>query len=75
MDSRAEPPQAGEDYDLEDYDFEAPEADAAEQQRTAGDELSRWDEAEAAARVPPEADPADHADQVRSVEEDEDDYR
>lgn len=50
--------------------IEAPEADAAEQQRPLLEEDRGWPQ-----RIPLEVDPADRAEQERTVELDEDDYR
>jgi len=52
------------------WDIEVPEADAVEQRATVSTEaVSR------VASIPPEADPADAADQQREVELDDDEYR
>ncbi|MEU8245436.1 hypothetical protein [Nonomuraea sp. NPDC048916] len=56
-------------FDERGLSVEAPEDDAAEQLREAGEgDEPRW-------RLPLEADPADTADQERVVELDDDDYR
>lgn len=80
LDARGEPPDPGQDDTADDFDeeigWDTSEADAAEQHRTPGDDSFRWArEQEAAERVPAEVDPADHADQVRSIGGDDDDYR
>jgi len=50
--------------------IEAPEADAAEQQRSLREEERSWPQ-----RIPLEVDPFDAAEQERTVDLDEDDYR
>ncbi|MEV0149578.1 MULTISPECIES: hypothetical protein [unclassified Nonomuraea] len=57
-------------FEEEELSIEAPEADAAEQQRSAREETGR-----PRASLPLEADPADAADQDRVVDLDDDDYR
>ncbi|MEV5411664.1 hypothetical protein AB0K60_22850 [Thermopolyspora sp. NPDC052614] len=54
----------------EELSIEAPEADAAEQQRSLREEDRTWPQ-----RIPLEVDPADAAEQERTVDLDEDDYR
>ncbi|WP_219460478.1 hypothetical protein [Nonomuraea rhizosphaerae] len=70
MDVRGDDLPFDEDEEAE-LPIEAPEADAAEQQRElSGDQRppARWE-------PPLEADPADAADQNRTVDLDDDDYR
>jgi hypothetical protein len=56
---------------VEEISIEAPEADAVEQQQLVKvPEDNRWPQ-----RVPFEADPADVADQERTIDLDDDDYR
>ncbi|GAA3105637.1 hypothetical protein [Streptosporangium carneum] len=54
----------------EELGIETSAADAAEQHRPVRDEGPEWPD-----HIPPEADPADTAEQSRSVDLDEDDYR
>ena len=59
---------------MSERDLEVPEADAAEQDAVVvDDEVSSGDED--LSDVPVEVDPADRAEQLRSVVSDEDDYR
>ncbi|MEV7011868.1 hypothetical protein [Streptosporangium sp. NPDC051022] len=71
MDIRGEGSEEEPDELLaEEIDLGAPEADAAEQHRPLRDDGSGWPD-----HIPPEADPADAAEQSRAVDLDEDDYR
>jgi hypothetical protein len=60
----------------DDLGTEVPAADAAEQAQPLSEAEEEADvEREELADVPLDADPADHADQVRSVPHDDEDYR
>ncbi len=65
-----ESPEENDDLGTEEVSIEAPEADAAEQQRPLDE-----DEDALPQRVPLEVDPADAIEQERAVGLDEDDYR
>jgi hypothetical protein len=70
MDMRGESPEENDDLGAEEVSIEAPEADAAEQQRRLDE-----DDDDLPQSVPLEVDPADAIEQERAVGLNEDDYR